>query len=428
MDYPLKQLSNIPMTFNKKPTNTDSDEEQVDSSDFENLLKESLSKPERRLSVGEKINAEVLSVGKENIIVATGTRNDGFVSSNLLRDEQGKSKVKVGDKIDLFVTFIRGSEIHLSPGGGTQSLAAGIEEAYASGMAVPGKVESVNKGGFQVLVFGKAAFCPMGQMDVKRIDKPEEYIGKKFEFKISQITEGGRNVVISRRKILEEGQGAALAGFKEQRKVGDTVKGKITRIEPFGAFIEIAPGLEGLAHISELSWSRVNNPKDILTIGQDVSARILRIEQEERRLKISLTLKQADQEPWLNLASHIQTGRVVGGRVTRCMDFGAFVELQPGIEGLIPLSEMSSTKRANRADEFVKVGEEVSVMIKNVDLSAKRVSLSLKDAANGAASMSESEDIKDYAKTQAARESVGAQGDLAAKMQAALAKKQKSSS
>ncbi len=405
------------------------DDEQMESGsevqDFEQMLNDSLNKRDRKLSLGDKVKAEILSVGKEQVIVSTGTRHDGYVPSSQLQDGAGNARYKTGDFVDLYVTYIKGSEIFLSPNSTSNSLAEGIQEAFDNNQAVEGKVDSVNKGGFQVIVFGKPAFCPMSQMDQKRIEKPEDYIGKRFEFKITQLAEGGRNIVISRRKVLEESQGAAMANFQDQRKVGDIVTGKVTRLEPFGAFIEIAPGLEGLAHISELSWTRVASPKDVVEPGQVVSAKIIRIE-NEGRLKISLTLKQSENDPWQNLPTHVETGRVVAGKITRCMPFGAFVELHPGIEGLVPLSEMSSTKRVAQATEVVQEGEQVSVLIKEINPQAKRISLSIKGAVDQAASMTEAQDIKEYAASQVARGSGNSLGSLGAKMQAALDQKKKS--
>jgi small subunit ribosomal protein S1 len=402
------------------------DDEQMESgaevTDFEQLLNDSLSKRDRKLSVGDKVKAEILSVGKEQTVVSTGTRFDGFVPSFQLQDGSGTPRYSTGDFVDLYVTYVKGSQIFLSPNPGSQSLAEGIQEAFDNNQPIEGRVESINKGGFQVNVLGKAAFCPLSQMDTRRIEKPEDYIGKKFEFKITQLAEGGRNVVISRRKLLEEGQGAAQASFRDSQKVGDIVTGKVTRLEPFGAFIEIAPGLEGLAHISELSWTRVASPKDVVEPGQVVSAKIIRIE-NDGRLKISLSLKQSENDPWQNLPSHVQSGRVVSGKVTRCMPFGAFVELHPGIEGLVPLSEMSATKRVSQATEVVQEGEQITIMIKDINPQAKRISLSIKDAIDQAASQSEAQDIREYAESQAARNTNSSMGLMGAKMQAALEKK-----
>jgi small subunit ribosomal protein S1 len=407
-----------PQTDDTNPTETS-----AESMDFSRMLEESFSKSERKISVGDRIKSEVLSVGKEHVIVSTGTRFDGFVQAQQLQDETGQPTVKSGDHVDLFVTYVNGSQIFLSPKPTSKNLADDIQDAFTKDLPVEGRVDSINKGGFQVIVLGKQAFCPLSQMDLKRIEKPEDYVGKKFTFKITQFSEGGRNIVLSRRKLMEEGQGVALASFKDQTKVGDVVTGTVTRIESFGAFIEIAPGLEGLAHISELSWTRIKDPSEVVKVGQSVTATILRIEAEDRRLKISLTLKQSAGDPWQNLPSHIQTGRVVAGKVTRCMPFGAFVELHPGIEGLIPLSEMSSTKRVARADEVVKEGDPVSVMVKEITPQTKRISLSIKDAVGEAANALEAQNIKDYSDSELARGGGKSMGTLAEKFQAALDKK-----
>lgn len=313
-----------------------------DDNDFAKMLNESFSKSDRKLSVGQKINAEVLSVGKEYVIVSTGGRFDGFVNADELKDESGQSKVKRGDRIDLFVTFIKGSEIFLSP-------------------------------------------------------------------------RSGRRVSIAETKASQQ------ADAKSQLQEGQKVRGPVKRIENFGLFVEIAPGIEALAHVSELSWTRVNNPADLYKVGDVVSGTILRIE-GEGRLKVSITLKSEASDPWRNLPSHIAVGNVVSGKVTRCMAFGSFVELQPGMEGLIPLSEMSSSKRVSRADEFAKEGAVVNVLIKNIDPQAKRISLSLKGAANQAEMLNESENIKEYAATQRQQKTLGA-GAFGAKLQAALEKK-----
>lgn len=414
------------MVFKKQFADDEELNPHNDSTDFEAMLQESLEKRDRKLAVGDKIKAEILSVGKEQVIVSTGGRFDGLVPTSQFLDANGVSKVKTGDHVDLYVTYVKGSEIFLSPNSTTQSLAEGIQEAFDNQQPIEGRVDAVNKGGFQVIIMGKGAFCPMGQMDLRRIEKPEEYVGRKFEFKITQLGEGGRNIVVSRRKILEESQNVALSTFKDQRKPGDVVNGKVTRLEPFGAFIEIAPGIEGLAHISELAWTRVNSPKDVLEVGQIVSAKILRIENIDGRLKTSLTLKQSENDPWQNLPSHVQTGRVVNGKVTRCMPFGAFIELHPGIEGLVPLSEMSSEKKVSQASEVVKEGEQIAVLVKEINPQSKRISLSIKGALSEAASASEAQDIRDYQASQVARsQASGSIGLMAAKMQAALEKKQR---
>ena len=166
-----------------------------------------------------------------------------------------------------------------------------------------------------------------------------------------------------------------------EHKAGAIVDGKIKRIEPYGAFVEVAPGLEGLAHVSEISWSRLGHPNEAVTVSQSVRVKILAIENPpDARVKISLSIKQAGEQPWDNVPPHLTAGSIADGKVTNCTKFGAFVELVPGLEGLIPLSEMSYTKRVLRAEEVVKVGEKITVMIKGIDPATRRISLSLKDA------------------------------------------------
>jgi small subunit ribosomal protein S1 len=369
------------MVFQKK-----TDEDDVESGaneDFARLLEESFKGSRKRLNPGDRVRGEVLSLGREHVIVSTGTPYDGLVPREDLLDVAGQPRVKVGEFVDLFVTQIRGTQTYLSPNPTAKNLADDLEDAYRRDLVVEGKVEELQNGGFRVTLMGKRAFCPVSQIDLKYVEKPEEYLEKRFDFKITQYSERGRNIVVSRRRLLEEQKGHAQLAFLEQKNPGDTVEGTVSRLEKFGAFVEIAPGLEGLAHISELSWSRVNEPGEVLELGQHVSAKILKIEREGERMKISLSLKQVQAEPWLNLPPEIQEGRVLPGRVTRCLKFGAFVELYPGIEGLIPLSEMSYTKRVVNAEELVKPGERINVKVKEVDAFARRISLSLRDAEGG---------------------------------------------
>jgi len=353
------------------------------SSEFARLLEASFKQPQKRLSVGDKIRGEILVVGKEDVFVSTGmvgTMTDGVVPRRELLDSDGKFGHKVGDEVELYVVQVRGSEVFLSPKATSKNLADDLEDAYDMMLPIEGRVSEVCKGGVRVAIGGKVAFCPISQLDLARVETGEEFIGKKLEFLITQFSEGGRNIVVSRRKLLEEQRGVSEGVFAEDRKDGEIVSGKVKRIEPYGAFVEVAPGIEGLLHISELSWSRVADPHEVVTVGQEVQVKILKRENKEGRLKISLSLKQAGAEPWENFPADVREGHVVQGKVTRCMKFGAFVEIAPGLEGLIPLSEMSYTKRVIRSDELFKEGERVLVMIKEINPETKRIALSLKDA------------------------------------------------
>ena len=348
--------------------------------EFASMLDDSLKTKKKRFSLGDKVRGELLVIGKETAYASIGAQSDGVIQRRDLLDKEGNLKYKVGDTVEFFVVQVKGGEIHLSTNPTAKNLAEGLEDAFRMRVAIEGRVSEVVNGGFRVLIQGKPAFCPISQMDSYRIEAPEEYVGKKFEFMISQITEGGRNVIVSRRKLLDAQKTVSEGSFLAEHQAGAVVNGKVKRLEKFGAFIEVAPGIEGMAHISELAWSRVGDPSEVLTVGQEMPVKILKIEKVEGRTRIALSIKQAGAEPWDALPPRIAAGEMAQGRVTRLAKFGAFVELVPGVEGLIPLSEMSYTKRVMRAEEVVKEGETVTVMIKEVDRGAKRVSLSLKDA------------------------------------------------
>ncbi|OFZ19158.1 MAG: hypothetical protein A2X94_10280 [Bdellovibrionales bacterium GWB1_55_8] len=346
------------------------------------MLAESFSKPQKKLSVGDKIQGKILVLGKEDVFVSTGGANDAMMKRQDLLDADGKVPYQVGDTVEVYVTQIRGPEISVSTKKTAKNLADDLEDAADMMLPVEGRVAEICKGGFRVTLMGnKIAFCPISQMDTRRIEGGEEYIGKKFEFMITKFAEGGRNIVVSRRKLLEEQRGETEGSFAEEHKEGDVLNGTVTRIEKFGAFVSVAPDVDGLVHVSEIAWSRVNDPHEVLHVGQGVTVKLLKMENsEEGRLKISLSIKQAGTEPWSSLPSKIEAGQTIEGKVTRCVKFGAFVELAPGVEGLIPMSEMSYGRRVVRSDELVKEGERVTVMIKDVNPETHRISLSLKDA------------------------------------------------
>jgi len=334
------------------------------------------------LKVGDKIEGEIISIGREGVFVDTGTKIDGFVDRKDLLDNDGELPHALGDKLELYVISASESKIELSPGlsgiGGLMHL----EAAWQNTSPIEGTVLDQCKGGFNVNVMGQRAFCPISQIDSKYVEDPIEYLGNTYRFLISEFEENGRNIVVSRRDILKEEAQKASQSFYEDAVVGTTFEGKVTRIESYGAFVELLPTIEGMVHVSELSWSRIANPMDLLKVGDQVTVKLIGVERTEpaQRLKISLSIKQITRNPWDSAEGEYNAGDKVTGKVTRCMDFGAFVEIAPGIEGLIHISEMSYTKRILKPGDVVAEGEIVSVMIKDVDVEKRRISLSLKDA------------------------------------------------
>ncbi len=344
--------------------------------DFSKLLGDSLEAADKTFAPGDRVRAEILAVGQEDGIVALAPGKEGVVASAELAGRAA------GEKIDLFVTSVRHSEIRLSINPTDKNLAEDLKEAFETSRPVEGRVSEVCKGGVRVSVKGKSAFCPISQLDLKRVETGAEFVGKTFVFRITEFAEGGRSVVLSRRKLLEEEQARAVTAFLGQNLDGSIVEGKVSRLEKFGAFIELVPGVEGLAHISELAWSRLESPSDLLTVGQSVAVKLLKRETVEGRLKISLSLKQATEKPAASPASAVvdpwakyAAGQTVAGKITRKEPYGLFIQLEPGVVGLLHQSKVSD--QADFQMERQKVGDSIRVEIGEVKLADRRISLQL---------------------------------------------------
>lgn len=363
-----------------EPLDHDGSEGETES--FAALLDVYDARLRHHLQVGDKINGKIISIGRETVFVDTGSKVDGAVDAAELLDAEGNLPFKVGDALDLYVTAVDEGEIRLSKaisGAGGLNL---LLEAYDKAVPVQGKVKEPCKGGFYIDVLERRAFCPISQIDVQQVANPEEYIGQTFEFLIIQLEDRGKNIVVSRRKLLEKELEKSRRDFFEQMTIGAVMDGQVTKIMPFGAFVSLSPGVEGLIHISELSWSKTQKPEDVVSEGDRVSVKILGFEQnpESKRAKISLSLKHLSGDPWIGAEGVFKPGDKVSGKVTRLMKFGAFVEISPGIEGLIHLSEMSYFKRVLKPEDVLSPGDTVSVAIKEVDTTGRRISLSLKEA------------------------------------------------
>lgn len=334
------------------------------------------------IQVGDQIRGRIISIGTTNVFVDTGTKVDGVVEKAELEDDEGSFTYVEGDELDLYVVGADESEIRLSRAiSGIGGLTM-LQDAYEQRIPVEGKVASVIKGGFQVEMLKRRAFCPVSQIDVTYVETPEDYVGQTYSFRIKRFEERGRNIVVSRRDILQEELEASRKAFMEQLDADAVLEGSVVRIVPFGAFVALAPGVEGLVHISELSWSRLESPDQAVKVGDRLQVKILGIKEGEKpgTKKISLSVKQAMGDPWADAQNRVQVGRKLMGKVTRCANFGAFVELFPGIEGLVHISEMSYTRRVMRPEDIVTPGDEIMVMVKEFDPDRKRISLSIKDA------------------------------------------------
>ena len=364
------------------PANDDNHEAEKEQS-FAAMLESYSPAIEREINIGDKISGKVISIGKDSIFVDTGTKIDGVVDKAELIDAEQNLALSEGDTLELYVVALSDDEIRLSKAvsgiGGFQML----KEAYEKGVPVEGKIAETCKGGFRVEVLQRRAFCPISQVDLKYVEDASEYIGKTLNFIITTFEKNGKNIVISRRALLEQEQEKSRKAFYETLSLNSLLDGQVTRIMPYGIFVRLSDGVEGMVHVSELGWSKAANPEEVAAVGDTVRVKVIGIEPDKKPglLKISLSIKQLTADPWETADQHFHEGDKILGKVTRCANFGAFVEVAPGIEGLVHLSEMSYTQRILKPEDVVSAGETVSVMIKEVDMKKRRLSLSIRDAA-----------------------------------------------
>ncbi len=364
--------------MSKKDIFGDDIQESKGFASFEEMFAQSEKSMDRRLSVGDQFQGEILSIGKEEAFVSTGTPVDGMIFTRDLLDENKQVKYKVGDVIDCVVTAIKGGEIRLAKKGSLAATTDSLEDAFDMELPVEGRVTETCNGGFRVSVQGKTAFCPISQIDLKFAQDATEYVGRKFEFLITQFDSKGRNIVVSRRRLLELQRAENEGTFMLKHQPGAMLEGKVVRLERFGAFVELEPGIEGLIHVSELAWSRVNDPHEIVSLGQTVTVKLLKTEEIDGKLKISLSLKQADGEgnPWLSVPQKFPVGTVVKGKVEKKETYGLFINIAPGVTGLLPKSKWRDSVEATQY-ENKKRGDEVTVQVDQILFEEKKISLGL---------------------------------------------------
>jgi len=334
------------------------------------------------LQIGDKITAKIISIGKNTVFIDTGTKLDGTVERAELLDDEGNMAFSEGDEIELYVVALDEHEIRLSKAISGRGGFDILNDAFEKAIPVEGKITETRKGGFNVDLLQRRAFCPMSQIDVKYVEAPEDYVGQTYEFLITQFEENGRNIVVSRRKLLAQAVEKEKKVFFSTLKKGDILKGRVIKLMPYGAFVELIPGVEGMVHISELSWSRVEKIEESLRPDDMITVKVIDIADGDKKnqKKISLSTRQLDSDPWDTVSEKVRPGDKVIGKVTRCMKFGVFVEIVPGIEGLVHISEMSYVKRVINPEDVVAPGEKVSVLVKELDAKGRRISLSIRDA------------------------------------------------
>ncbi|UOF02687.1 S1 RNA-binding domain-containing protein [Bdellovibrio reynosensis] len=362
--------------MSKKDIFGDDIEESKSFESFEQMFAQSEKGLDRKLRVGDEVRGEILSIGREEAFISTGTPVDGMLFTRDLLDENKEVKYKVGDVIDCVVTALKGGEIRLAKKGAKGATTDNLEDAFDMELPVEGRVTETCNGGFRVSVQGKTAFCPISQIDMKFTTDANEYVGKKFDFLITQYDK--RNIVVSRRRLLELQRAENEGAFMQKHEPGALLEGKIVRVEKFGAFVELEPGIEGLVHVSELSWSRVHDAHEVVSIGNAVTVKLLKIEELDGKLKISLSLKQADGagNPWMTVPEKFPVGTIVKGKVEKKEVYGLFVNLAPGITGLLPKSKWRDSVDAAQY-ENKKRGDEVTVQVDQILFEEKKISLGL---------------------------------------------------
>ena len=378
---------------------------------FADLFKEAPLK-KKPVKPGQKIDAEIAAISKDYIFLDVGDKSEGYIAREELEDEHGDLSVNTGDVISVFFLSSKGNEkLFTTKLGGTASSAAHLEDAYANGIPVEGLVQKEINGGYEISFSGNTrAFCPYSQMGLRRTEDPQTHIGDRYTFKITKYSENGRNIVISRRAILAEEREKKKEELKKTLKEGMSAHGEVTSIRDFGAFVDIG-GIDALIPISEISMERVENINDYLTVGQNVEAVILSLDWEKDRIALSLKAGMAD--PWESIEEKFKVGSCCTGRVARLLNFGAFVTLEPGVDGLVHISKLGCGKRINHPREVVVEGQTIEVRIESIDLEKKRVSLDMASEAKKEADQHEAvEDYKDHLRKPDKPATMGSLGEI----------------
>ncbi len=355
-------------------------------------------------SVGDVVVGTIVSISEEAAFIDLGAKSEGILDRDQIIDDEGRLTAAVGDEIEARIVDAgeRSGSIVLrrTLGRGPQARSE-LRLAFEEGIPVEGTVEAVNKGGFDVQIAGDRAFCPVSQIDVRFVDDPETFVGQRLQFRITRFEEGqrgGDNVVVSRRVLLEEDAERHASATRTKLEVGAVFKGKVTRIENYGAFVDIG-GIEGMLHISELAYGRVDHPSDVVAVDQTIDVQVVKIEQSDnprRRERIGLSIRSLARDPWEDVAKTLTIGGQVEGTVKRIEPFGAFVEVAPGIEGLVHISEMGAGERIASPRKVVDIGQKVTVTVLSIDTQAHRVALSMDAASRASQAAEEKESIAKY--------------------------------
>jgi small subunit ribosomal protein S1 len=340
--------------------------------DFAAMFEASLQA--RRLEKGEIVDGTIVTIGPEVALVDVGGKGEAVIQIDELRNADGEVEVAIGDCIQAMVVSTAGGLTLSRRLAGATASDRQFEDAFHSGLPVEGKVERAIKGGYEVRLGRQRGFCPISQIDVRGADALA-HEGQIYQFRIIEYKEGGSNIVVSRRALLEEEQQANAAEVRDQIVPGAVLTGRVTAVRDFGAFVDLGAGVQGLLHVSEMSWSRVSAPSEIVRSGEEITVKVLRVDEDKQ--KISLGLKQLSADPWSRVREIYEVGHRRPGRVTRIAQFGAFVELEPGIEALAHASTFAPTGGSGGWSGQVSLGMTGTFEILSIDLEQKRIGVAL---------------------------------------------------
>ena len=335
------------------------------SESFAALFEESLSRQEMR--AGEVITAEVVRVDYNFVVVNAGLKSESYIPLEEFKNDAGELSVKPGDFVSVAIDSLENGfgETLLSRDKAKRLSAwMDLEKALDSGELVTGVITGKVKGGLTVMTNGIRAFLPGSLVDIRPVKDTTPFEGKTMEFKVIKLDKKRNNVVVSRRAVLEASQGEERAKLMQTLSEGAIVKGVVKNITDYGAFVDLG-GIDGLLHITDLAWRRVRHPSEVLTVGDEITAKILKFDQEKNR--VSLGVKQLGEDPWVGIGRRYPQGTRLFGKVTNLTDYGSFVEVEAGIEGLVHVSEMDWTNKNVAPAKVVTLGEEVEVMVLEID-------------------------------------------------------------
>ena len=351
----------------------------VSQESFADLFEESLSRQEMRQ--GEVITAEVVRIDQNFVVVNAGLKSESYIDREEFLNDQGELEAAVGDFVQVAIEQIENGfgETRLSRDRAKRVAAWNyLEQALNEGTLVTGTITGKVKGGLTVMANSVRAFLPGSLVDMRPVKDTTPYEGKTYEFKVIKLDRKRNNVVVSRRAVLEASVGEERDALLSNLKEGSIVKGIVKNITDYGAFVDLG-GIDGLLHITDLAWRRVRHPSEVLAVGDEVQAKILKFDQEKNR--VSLGLKQLGEDPWVGISRRYPQSTRLFGKVTNLTDYGAFVEIEQGIEGLVHVSEMDWTNKNVHPSKVVQLGDEVEVMILEIDEDRRRISLGMKQCA-----------------------------------------------